>query len=223
MNTSLKPLKAPIVENNPITVQILGICSALAVTTSMSTALTMCFALTFVLCASSVLVSLIRHHIPSSTRLIIQITIIASLVIVVDLILKAYLFEISQRLSVFVSLIVTNCLVLGRAEAFAMKNPVIDSLVDAIGNSIGYSLILIIVAAIRELGGSGSLLGYQVLPLATEQGWFVPFDFMLKAPSAFFIIGLLVWLGNKRSPETSSTDQTHTTRLVKWDKVEAND
>lgn len=223
MTRSTSLLSTPIRTNNPITVQILGICSALAVTTSLTTALTMCFALTFVLCASSVLISLIRHHIPNSTRLIIQITIIASLVIVVDLLLKAYFYEISQRLSVFVSLIVTNCLVLGRAEAFAMKQPVGASLIDALGNSLGYSLVLIVVATIRELGGVGTLMGYQILPLASEDGWFVPIDFMLKAPSAFFIIGLAVWLGHRKAAKNDLTEEVHSTHIIKLNRGDANE
>lgn len=205
-----KPLRS----NNPVTVQTLGICSALAVTTSLQTALTMCFALSAVLCLSSVIISALRQHIPSSTRLIIQITIIASLVIIVDLFLKAYLFDISQRLSVFVSLIVTNCLVLGRAEAFAMKSPVRASLLDAVGNSMGYSLVLLTVATIRELLGTGQLFGYPVLTLIDDGGWFEPLDFMLKAPSAFFIIGLLVWAGHKRKAETPTTQEPYHTTIV---------
>ena len=223
MNENTKLVVEPIRTNNPITVQILGICSALAVTTSITTALTMCAALSFVLCSSSVLISLLRHNIPKSTRLIIQITIIASLVIVVDLILKAYYFEVSQRLSVFVSLIVTNCLVLGRAEAFAMHKPALPSLMDAIGNSIGYSVILILVAAIRELGGAGTLMDIQILPLAAEQGWFVPIDFMLKAPSAFFIIALMVWAGSRKVAKPGVTEQPHETKLVQWNKVQTDD
>lgn len=223
MNRSVTLLSTPIRANNPITVQILGICSALAVTTSLTTALTMCFALTFVLCSSSVIISSIRHHIPQSTRLIIQITIIASLVIVVDLVLKAFLYDVSQRLSVFVSLIVTNCLVLGRAEAFAMKQSVGDSLIDALGNSAGYSLVLIMVATIRELGGVGTLMGYQILPLASEEGWFVPIEFMLKAPSAFFIIGLIVWIGHRSNANDEQADEVHSTRIIKISREEANE
>jgi Na+-transporting NADH:ubiquinone oxidoreductase subunit D len=212
MTSTPSLLTTPLRRNNPVTVQILGICSALAVTTSLSTAVTMCVALTLVLCSASVIISAIRHHIPSSTRLIIQITIIASLVIVVDLLLKAYFYDISQRLSVFVSLIVTNCLVLGRAEAFAMNQPVKASLLDALGNSAGYSLVLIIVASVRELLGSGSLFGYPLLSLTSEGGWFEPIAFMLKAPSAFFIIGLLIWAGYQRkSVEPHNSEQHHTT------------
>lgn len=193
-------LTAPLIDNNPITLQIFGICSALAVTTSMATALTMSFALTVVLTASSALISLIRRHLPSSIRLVVQITIIASLVIVADQILRAFVFEMSQRLSVFVGLIVTNCIVLGRAEAFAMRNPVWPSILDGVGNGLGYSLVLMGVAAIREGLGSGSLFGIPVLLKVSEGGWFQPLGFMLLAPSAFFFIGLLIWLIRTRRP-----------------------
>lgn len=194
-------LTTPLIDNNPITLQILGICSALAVTTSLATALTMCLALMAVLTAASMSISLIRRHLPVSIRLVVQITIIASLVIVADQFLRAYAFEMSQRLSVFVGLIVTNCLVLGRAESFAMRNPVWPSLLDALGNGLGYSLVLMVVATIRELLGSGSLFGLPVLPLAAKGGWFQPLSFMLLAPSAFFIIGLLIWAIRARRPE----------------------
>jgi Na+-transporting NADH:ubiquinone oxidoreductase subunit D len=186
-------LTAPLIDSNPVTLQILGICSALAVTTSMATALTMSIALTVVLTAASALISLIRRHLPSSIRLVLQITIIAALVIVADQILRAYAFEMSQRLSVFVGLIVTNCIVLGRAETFAMRNPVWPSVLDGLGNGLGYSLVLMIVAALREGFGAGALFGVQLLPLASEGGWFTPLGFMLLAPSAFFILGLMIW------------------------------
>lgn len=194
MATLMKHISTPLINNNPITLQILGICSALAVTTSLSTALTMSLALTVVLCLASGLISLIRNHIPTVIRLIVQITIIASLVIVIDEILQAYAFQISRQLSIFVGLIVTNCLVLGRAEAFAMRNPVVPSILDGLGNGLGYSLILIIVGSIRELLGAGTLLNYAVLTPVSEGGWFEPLGLMQLAPSAFFIIGLLIWL-----------------------------
>ncbi|WP_372841096.1 NADH:ubiquinone reductase (Na(+)-transporting) subunit D [Phaeovulum sp.] len=197
---NLHHLTAPLIDNNPITLQILGICSALAVTTSMATALTMSLALTVVLTTASAAISLIRRHLPTSIRLIVQITIIASLVIVADQILRAYAYEMSQRLSVFVGLIVTNCIVLGRAETFAMRNPVWPSILDGLGNGLGYSLVLMLVAAIREGLGSGSLFGVQLLPLASEGGWYQPLGFMLLAPSAFFIIGLLIWAIRTRHP-----------------------
>lgn len=188
-----KQVADPLVDNNPITTQILGICSALAVTTSLATALTMSLAVIAVLVMGNVIISLIRHHVPGSIRLIVQIIIIASLVIVIDQVLQAFAFQISQRLSIFVSLIVTNCLVLGRAEAFAMHNPVGPSILDGLGNGLGYALILMIVGAIRELFGSGSLFGMPVLPTVAEGGWYPPLSLMLLAPSAFFILGLLVW------------------------------
>ncbi len=188
-----KVILDPLVDNNPITLQILGICSALAVTTTLSASLIMCLALTGVVAASNVSISMIRRHIPSSIRIIVQMTIIASLVIVVDQLLKAYAFDIAKRLSVFVGLIITNCIVLGRAEAFAMKNPPWMSFLDGIGNGLGYSLILIIVGTTRELIGSGTLLGYQILKPVTEGGWYYTNGMMLLPPSAFFIIGLLIW------------------------------
>lgn len=183
----------PLIDNNPITLQILGICSALAVTTTLGAALIMCLALTSVTALSNASISMIRNQIPGSIRIIVQMTIIASLVIVVDQILKAYAYEASKTLSVFVGLIITNCIVLGRAEAFAMKNPVAISFLDGIGNGLGYSVVLISVATVRELFGSGSLLGYTILPLTKDGGWYVPNGLMLLPPSAFFIIGLMIW------------------------------
>jgi Na+-transporting NADH:ubiquinone oxidoreductase subunit D len=189
----LKLLSEPIIDNNPITLQILGICSALAVTTKLAPAITMSIALTAVLVGSSVIISLIRRHLPSSIRIIIQMTIIASLVIVVDQVLQAFAYELSKQLSVFVGLIITNCIVLGRAEAFASKNPPWPSFLDALGHGLGYSLILITVAACRELLGAGTLLGAEVLPLIENGGWYQPNGLMLLAPGAFFIIGLMIW------------------------------
>lgn len=183
----------PVFENNPVVLQILGICSALAVTTQLDASLIMCVALTSVLALSNASIALIRNHIPNNVRIIIHMTIIASLVIIVDEILKAYAYEISKQLSVFVGLIITNCIVLGRAEAFAMKNGTGISFIDGIGNGLGYSLILVVVAVFRELFGSGSLLGRQILPLVTEGGWYHANGLMLLAPSAFFIIGLFIW------------------------------
>jgi len=191
---AMRTLYGPIIDNNPVTLQILGICSALAVTTSLATATIMSVALTAVLVAGSVVISLIRRHIPNSIRLIVQITIIASLVIVTDQIIQAYAFEMSQRLSIFVGLIVTNCLVLGRAEAFAMHNPPGSSALDALGNGLGYSLILLIVGFLRELFGAGTLYGQTVFVTVHDGGWFVPLHLMLLAPSAFFILGLLIWI-----------------------------
>lgn len=194
MPRNLTYLSAPLIRNNPITLQILGICSALAVTTTLSTALVMSAALTVVLCLSSATISLIRNHIPGVIRLIVQIVIIATLVVVIDEILRAYAFGISRKLSIFVGLIVTNCLVLGRAEAFAMHNPVWPSTLDGLGNGLGYSLILIMVGSIRELLGYGTLLGRSVLTPAAEGGWFEPLALMQLAPSAFFVIGFLIWV-----------------------------
>lgn len=188
-----KVVTDPLLNNNPIALQILGVCSALAVTSKLETSLMMSLALTSVLVCSNAAISLIRNHIPSSIRIIVQMTIIASLVIVVDQMLKAFAFNISKQMSVFVGLIITNCIVLGRAEAFAMKSPPGLSFLDGLGNALGYSLILIIVGTIRELFGSGSLLGYQVFPLVTAGGWFYPVGIMLLPPSAFFIIGLFIW------------------------------
>ena len=183
----------PIFNNNPIGLQILGICSALAVTTQMSVALVMCVALTFVCAFSNLFISLIRNQIPSSVRIIVQMAIIASLVIVVDQILGAVAYEMSKQLTVFVGLIITNCIVMGRAEAFAMQNPPGISFVDGVGNGLGYSIVLMAVATIRELFGSGSLFGFEVMTLVTNGGWYNPNGLMLLAPSAFFIIGLLIW------------------------------
>lgn len=183
----------PLVENNPITLQVLGICSALAVTSQLSTALIMCVALTAVISCSSAAISMIRNHIPGSIRIIVQMTIIASLVIVVDQLLKAFAYEVSKQLSVFVGLIITNCIVMGRAEAYAMKNPPLPSFLDGIGNGLGYSLILVMVAIVRELFGSGKLMGIEIMPLVQDGGWYVPNGLLLLPPSAFFIIGLIIW------------------------------
>ena len=187
-------LLEPIVANNPVALQILGICSALAVTSSMKVAFVMCLALTTVAAFANLFVSIIRNHIPSSIRIIVQMTIIASLVIVVDQVLKAVAYDISKQLSVFVGLIITNCIVMGRAEAFAMKNPPMASFYDGIGNGLGYSMILMVVAFFRELFGAGKLWGYEVLTLTTDGGWYVANGMMLMAPSAFFLIGLLIWV-----------------------------
>ncbi len=195
-----KVLIEPLVNNNPITLQVLGICSALAVTSQMSTSLIMAIALTSVTAFSSAAISAIRNHIPSSIRIIVQMTIIASLVIVVDQILKAFAYEISKQLSVFVGLIITNCIVMGRAEAYAMKNPPLASFMDGIGNGAGYSLILIIVAFFRELLGSGKLLGIEIFPLAKDGGWYDPNGLMLLPPSAFFLIGLIIWVFRQWKP-----------------------
>ena len=183
----------PVVNDNPIALQVLGICSALAVTSSMSVAFVMSLAVIAVTAFSNVFVSVIRSQIPSSIRIIVQMTIIASLVIVVDQILKAFAYEISKQLSVFVGLIITNCIVMGRAEAFAMKNGPLDSFIDGIGNGLGYGVILMVVGFIRELFGSGSVFGIEILTKVTEGGWYYTNGMMLLPPSAFFIIGFLIW------------------------------
>ena len=186
-------LFAPLFNDNPIALQILGICSALAVTTKMETAVTMCLAVIFVLCCSNVAVSVIRSFIPSNIRIIVEMTIIASLVIIVDQFLRAYAFDISKQLSVFVGLIITNCIIMGRAEAFALKNGPSLSFLDGLGNALGYSMILLVVGVFRELFGSGTLFGVEMFALAAEGGWYAPNGMMLLPPSAFFIIGFFIW------------------------------
>ncbi len=193
MSETRKIIIDPLVDNNPVTLQVLGICSALAVTTALLPSLLMCAALIAVAALSNAAISSIRNHVPNNIRIIVQMTIIASFVILVDQVLRAYAFETAKQLSVFVGLIITNCIVLGRAEAFAMKNGVGLSFLDGLGNGLGYSLILIIVASSRELFGAGTLLGYQVLPLVSDGGWYYANGMMLLPPSAFFIIGLLIW------------------------------
>ncbi|MFO8046175.1 MAG: NADH:ubiquinone reductase (Na(+)-transporting) subunit D [Halomonas sp.] len=194
-------LVTPVFKNNPIALQVLGICSALAVTTSMSVSLVMTLAVIFVTAFSSLFVSLIRHHIPSSIRIIVQMTIIASLVIVVDQILKAYAYEMSKQLSVFVGLIITNCIVMGRAEGFAMQNGPKLSFLDGVGNGLGYGFILMTVGFFRELFGSGSVFGFTVLETVQNGGWYVPNGLLLLPPSAFFIIGLIIWVLRSMNPE----------------------
>jgi Na+-transporting NADH:ubiquinone oxidoreductase subunit D len=196
-----KSLLAPVLDNNPIALQVLGVCSALAVTTKLETAFVMTLAVVFVTALSNFFVSLIRNHIPNSVRIIVQMAIIASLVIVVDQILKAYLYDISKQLSVFVGLIITNCIVMGRAEAFAMKSAPLPSLIDGIGNGLGYGFVLITVGFFRELFGSGKLFNMEVLPLVSNGGWYRPNGLMLLAPSAFFLIGFLIWAIRTFKPE----------------------
>ena len=183
----------PLFDSNPIALLSLGICSALAVTTKLETTVTMCLAVIFVLCCSNMAVSLIRNFIPANIRIIVQMTIIASLVIIVDQFLRAYAFDISKQLSVFVGLIITNCIIMGRAEAFASQNGPGLSFLDGLGNALGYSVILLVVGILRELFGSGSLFGAQMFALAAEGGWYAPNGLMLLPPSAFFIIGLFIW------------------------------
>ena len=194
MGKARETLLGPVLDDNPIALQILGICSALAVTSKMETAVTMCLAVIFVLVLSNGAVSLIRAHIPTNIRIIVQMTIIASLVIVVDQFLKAYAFEISKQLSVFVGLIITNCIIMGRAEAFAMQNGPGASFLDGVGNGLGYSIILLVVGVVRELFGSGSLFGVEIFSLTSTGGWYAPNGLMLLPPSAFFIIGIFIWV-----------------------------
>ena len=183
----------PIFNNNPIGLQILGICSALAVTSNLNTALVMSVALTLVCAFSNLFISMIRSQIPNSIRMIVQMVIIASLVILVDQVLKAYAFSLSKQLSVFVGLIITNCIVMGRAEAFAMQNPPLLSFFDGIGNGLGYSAMLIVLGVIRELFGAGKLFGYTIIPVINDGGWYLPNGLLLLPPSAFFLIGLIIW------------------------------
>ena len=194
-------LFAPVFANNPIALQVLGICSALAVTSSLKNALIMSLALTAVTAFSSLFISIIRNHIPSSVRIIVQMTIIASLVIVVDQVLQAFVYATAKELTVFVALIITNCIVMGRAEAFAMKSEPLPSLIDGIGNGLGYGFVLITVGFFRELFGSGKLFGMEVLPLVSNGGWYQPNGMMLLAPSAFFLIGFLIWVIRIIKPE----------------------
>ena len=196
-----KVLFGPILDSNPIALQILGICSALAITTKLETALVMSLALTSVTAFSNLFISIIRNQIPSSVRIIIQMTIIASLVIVVDQILKAYSYEISKQLSVFVGLIITNCIVMGRAEAYAMKSPPLMSFLDGIGNGLGYSFVLIIVGIIKELFGFGTILGFEILPLIQNGGWYQANGLLILPFSSFFLIGGLVWVIRTIRPE----------------------
>lgn len=195
MNAKRKgALLDPLFNDNPIAIQVLGICSALAVTTKLETSVVMSIAVIAVVALSNFTISLVRNLIPPSIRIIVQLTIIASLVIVTDQILQAFVYDISKQLSVFVGLIITNCIVMGRAEAYAMQNPPVDSFLDGIGNGLGYSVVLISVGFFRELIGAGKLFGYQVLPLATNGGWYQPNGLFVLAPGAFFLIGAFIWL-----------------------------
>ncbi len=198
---SKRVLLDPLIENNPLALQMLGICPALAVTTQVSTALTMGMAVTTVLAFASLVISLIRRQIPTSIRMIIMMTVIATLVIVVDRMLKAYMPEMSQRLSVFVGLIITNCIVLGRAESFASKNRPWPSFLDGVGNGLGFALVILAVGSVRELFGSGTLLGQPVLAPTADGGWYVPNGLMLLPPSAFFVLGSLIWLLRTWKPD----------------------
>jgi Na+-transporting NADH:ubiquinone oxidoreductase subunit D len=196
----------PVFNNNPIVGQILGICSALAVTSKLETSIVMSLAVIFVVAFSNLAVSLIRKHIPSSIRILIEMTIIASLVIIADQIIRAFAYNVSKQLSVYVGLIITNCILMGRAEAFALKEPPLKSFLDGLGNGLGYSLVLLIVGFIRELLGSGKVLGYMLLKPATEGGWYVPNGLFLLAPSAFLLIGMLIWLLRTWKPKPVKED-----------------
>jgi Na+-transporting NADH:ubiquinone oxidoreductase subunit D len=196
-----KILLDPIFNDNPIAKQILGICSALAVTAKLETSVVMALAVIFVLTFSNLAVSLIRNHISSSIRILVEMTIIASLVIIADQIIKAYAFDISKQLSVYVGLIITNCIIMGRAEAFALKNPPTASILDGLGNGFGYTFILLFVGFFRELFGAGKLMGYTIFTLNTEGGWYNPNGLFLLSPSAFILIGLLIWVIRAWKPE----------------------
>lgn len=191
----------PLFNNNPIAYQILGVCSALAVTSKLETSIVMSLAVIFVTAFSNLAVSLIRNHVASSIRILVEMTIIASLVIIADQLIKAFAYDVSKQLSVYVGLIITNCIIMGRAEAFALKNPPLLSLMDGIGNGLGYAFVLLFVGFFRELLGAGKLLGITILPLNTDGGWYVPNGLMLLAPSAFILIGLLIWMIRTAKPE----------------------
>ena len=209
----LRTLITPLVGDNPITLQVLGVCSALAVTKTLATALIMSLAVIAVITVSNAAISSIRMHLPRSVRLIIQITIIASLVIVVDQVLKAYAYSLSRQLSVFVGLIVTNCIILGRAEAFAIRNGVVASILDGLGNGLGYAWILIAVGTVREIFGAGTLLGIVILPTTAAGGWYQPAALMLLPPSAFFIIGFMIWAIRSARAEQVEEDEFEVTKV----------
>lgn len=206
MSKQSRILLDPLFDNNPIALQVLGICSALAVTTKLETSIVMSVAVVAVMTLSNFFVSILRNHIPSSIRIIIQLTIIASLVIVTDQILQAFVYDISKQLSVFVGLIITNCIVMGRAEAFAMQNSPGDSVLDGLGNGLGYSIVLIAVGFFRELLGSGKLLGFEVLPVVSNGGWYQPNGLMVLAPGAFFLIGFFIWALRTWKPDQVTED-----------------
>jgi len=206
MSKSKETLLDPLFDNNPIALQVLGICSALAVTTKLETAAVMSVAVICVLALSNLSVSVLRNYIPPSIRIIVQLTIIASLVIVTDQILKAFLFETSKQLSVFVGLIITNCIVMGRAEAFAMQNGPVQSFIDGIGNGLGYAIVLMFVGFFRELLGSGKLFGVSILPLVSEGGWYQPNGLLVLSPAAFFLIGVFIWILRTWKPDQVTED-----------------
>ena len=206
MSKPREVLLDPLIDNNPIGLQVLGICSALAVTTKMETAVVMGLAVLFVLATSTVVVSILRNLIPGSVRIITQLTIIASMVMVADQVLQAYLYDISLQLSVFVGLIITNCIIMGRAEAFAMQNPPGLTFLDSVGNAGGYALVLVVVAAFRELFGSGRLFGISILPTVSEGGWYVPNGLMVLAPGAFILIGCFIWAVRAWKPDQNEEE-----------------
>lgn len=200
-------LLQPIVNDNPVIVQVLGICSALAVTSNMKTTLVMCIGLTLVTAVCNLFISLVRNHTPSSIRIIVQMTIAASAVIVVDQVLRAVAYDISKQLSVFVGLIITNCIVMGRMEAFAMKNPPWPSFVDGVGNGLGYSVLLLLVGTAREILGKGTWFDLPILPVVANGGWYVPNGMMLMPPSAFFLIGFIIWILRTRKTNLRETSE----------------
>jgi len=204
--TNLELVKRAIFRRNPITLLVLGICSALAVTGQMATAFVMCVCVTLVTGFSNLTISIVRFQIPNTVRIGIQITVIATLVILVDQILKAFFFELSKQLSIFVGLIITNCIVMGRAEGFAMSNPPLASFLDGIGNGLGYSFILMTVAFVRELFGSGSLFGYEIFPLVTNGGWYLRNGMLVLPASAFFLIAGIIWILRTLDPEQQEKD-----------------
>ncbi len=206
MNKYKKILIDPIFKNNPIALQVLGICSALAVTSKMETALVMAISVTLIVAISNFSVSLIRNFIPSNIRILVEMTIMASLVIIADQVIKAYAFDVSKQLSVYVGLIITNCILMGRAEAYALNNSPVMSFMDGLGNGAGYSFILIVVAFFRELIGSGKLLGYTILPSVNEGGWYYPNGLFVLAPAAFFLIGMIIWVIRTFKPEQVEED-----------------
>lgn len=219
MRSSLRLLTQPLVDLNPITVQALGICSALAVTSGLRPSLLMAAAVIAVCAFSGAAIALIREHIPSRIRLVVQITIIASFVVIVDLVLKAYAPETSKQLSVYVFLIVTNCIILARVESFAMNHGVRESFFDGIGNGLGYGLVLVVVGGIRELFGAGRLLDIAIFPLATEGGWFTPNGLLRASPSAFFIIGFLIWASRSWKPEQKERTDTRSSHVHRKEVV----
>ena len=206
MSKYKKVLLEPVFDNNPIILAVLGICSALAVTSKMETAVVMALSVTLVTAFSSMAVSIIRNYIAASTRILVEMTVIASLVIVADQFIRAFAFDVSKQLSVYVGLIITNCIVMGRAEAYALQNPPLKSFIDGIGNGLGYTFILIVLAVIRELLGSGTLFGKTILPVASKGGWYVPNGLLLVPASAFFLIGGIIWIIRTLKPEQMEKD-----------------